>query len=214
MRIITFLTVAVIMVFFCVFSDAMEKECRDECRRKATAEEMRQCLKECAGKPAVPAPAAESVSDPVPKKVNVEDITSWKKVYKHDKVESASVIRRRPGGGYVICGQSAQIRHGVGGIFLLDISKYGEEETFSTLHFGDHTWGRCNAVSPLSNGEYLVASTVLETQGGNLNAVVARLTRLGESEWQWERSEEGKNNYAGAVQATDDGGIVIGGFAD
>ncbi len=183
-------------------------DCRSECRKKTDREEMRLCMLGCAEKTKSAAREAE------PKTIDLADVTAWKNIYERKGSETASEIRRRPGGGYVLCGNATNPNTWANDALLMEIDEKGRQESVNTYSFGEKFRSTCRAVSPLKGGGNMAAVSVYDPSIDNISIVLTRINKIYESDWMFEITEDGKNNFPASLQTTDDGGIVFAGKAD
>jgi len=201
-----FILAAIILSASCFAQESTD--CRSECRRLADREEMKKCIMDCAEK------IKTATRAPEPKIIDLADATVWKKVYERKGNESATTIRRRPGGGYVLCGSAMNAKTWVNDAFLMEIDDSGNQKTFEMFSLGDKFRSTCRAVSPLKDGRIAAAFSVYDPSIDNLSIFLTRVNSNNESDWFLELTEDGKNNYASSLQTTDDGGFVFAGKAD
>jgi hypothetical protein len=153
-------------------------------------------------------------------KLNSLGAIEWQKSLGGSMDDIAYAVRQTIDGGYIVTGESestdgdATGLHGSTDYWVVKLSSTGALEWQKML--GSTSLDRPNDVYPTKDGGYIVAGVSSWNDGdvtgnhGGFDYWVVKLNGLGEIEWQ--KSLGGsKEDYAQAIQQTNDGGYIIAG---
>ncbi|MFH1320788.1 MAG: DNRLRE domain-containing protein [Bacteroidota bacterium] len=135
----------------------------------------------------------------------------WSKTYGGPSLEVGTSVKQANDGGYIIVGRTESFGAGNADVLLIKTDTIGNLEWVKT--FGGSNIDHCKTVLQTSLGEYVISGLTSSFGSGNYDAQLLKTD--GQGNLIWARTYGGSNDELGwALQQTDGGGYLIGGYTN
>jgi uncharacterized delta-60 repeat protein len=144
-------------------------------------------------------------------KLTPEGDIEWQRTLGGSADDWANSVQQTGDGGYIIGGSSNSFGNGEVSFLVIKISSQGNVEWQDMYTFFVNSYLR--SVQETSDGGYIVAGHIYPSLNNSFDFLVLKLNSIGLTEWQ--RYYGGsQDDWANAIQETDDGGYFIAGYTE
>jgi len=132
----------------------------------------------------------------------------WQKIYGGNRNDSASFLKQRDDGGYIVVGHTESFGAGGVDIWIISLSSAGNIEWQKA--YGGSEVEEVNSFQQTSDGGYIAAGRTESFGAGENDFWILKLTSDGDIEWQ-KTYGESEGEGASSIQQTIDGGYIVAG---
>jgi len=144
-------------------------------------------------------------------KTNSLGDTLWTRTYGGSSRDWANSVQQTADTGYVVAGATQSFGAGDWDFYLVKTNSQGD--TLWTRTYGGSSYDWANSVDTTSDGGYIVAGTTESFGAGSKDFYLVKTNSLGDT--LWTRTYGGsRNDGAGSVQQTADGGYIVAGYTN
>jgi hypothetical protein len=141
-------------------------------------------------------------------KLDGQGDVQWQRTYGGANVDEASAITSTPDGGYIVAGMTRSFGAGKSDIWVLKLDGQGNVEWQKT--YGGTGDDVAYAITPTSDGGYVVTGWTLSFGAGLGDVWVLKLDGQGNVQWQKTYGGKGRDEARAIVSASDGGYVLVG----
>jgi uncharacterized delta-60 repeat protein len=139
-------------------------------------------------------------------KIKPDGDTLWKKRYGGTSRDEATAIISTSDGNFLVAGITISFGAGGGDAYLLKIKPDGD--TLWTKTYGGASWDQASAITPTSDGNFIVVGYTYSFGAGNPVIYLLKINSDGDTLWT-KRYGGTYDNWANAITPTSDGNFII-----
>lgn len=156
--------------------------------------------------------SADGTNDTWVTRLNKSGGIEWQKIYIREGSEWPSFIQQDSDGGYIMAGFASDLSGGNGDLWVMRLGGDGGIAWQRT--YGGDGWDSASSIYQTSDGGYILAgSTSDPSKDDYSDALILKLDKKGDVEWQKTFGSKGLEG-ASSIRQTSDGGYIVSGFTD
>lgn len=143
-------------------------------------------------------------------KTDANGIVEWERIYGSNGPDIGYCVKPTMDGGYIVCGATWDIDTFKSDAYMLKTDAYGD--TIWSQRYGDSRDELFSEICQLSDGGYIAAGYIAESDGYHTNIYLVRTDTNGQLLWSREHGQAGYIDQAKSIQPASDGGFVFCGW--